>query len=88
MPFDVMYPDKTKEMKRTVLEYLKTLHRQHTSGADARNTNADIDNEATLEIHQSGFPVAPRLNSWRKITRGKLEPLYRMYITQHYRKWN
>ena len=81
-----MCPDKAKECKRAILEYVHILHRQMVQATDHSHDNTDQINKGTLEISPSGFPVAPRPNKWNKVTRVDLEPLYRMYITEHYRK--
>ena len=87
MPFDIMFPDKAKEMKRTVLDYIKILRNAHFSSS--QNTGDEITNglqKNTLQIDESGFPVAPRPQSWLKVKRDDLEPIYRMYMTRHYRE--
>jgi hypothetical protein len=87
MPFDVMFPDKAKEMKRMILEYIKILRRAHNEGGqDADNDIVNGIRKNTLQIHESGFPVGPRPASWLKVTRAELEPIYRLYITKHYRE--
>jgi hypothetical protein len=83
-PFDIMFPDKAKEMKRMVLEYIKVLRRAHfniTSGDDIAN---GLQRD-TLQIDESGFPLAPRPQSWTNVTKADLEPMYRLYIARHYR---
>jgi hypothetical protein len=87
MPFDIMFPDKAKEMKRMVLEYIKVLRRAHfTSSHNTGNEIANGIQKNTLQIDESGFPVAPRPHSWAKVKRDDLEPVYRLYMTRHYRK--
>lgn len=84
MPFDVMYPDKAKEMKRMVLEYIKLLRRDHFASSQI----SDISNgfhKNTLEIDPSGYPIAPRPQSWEKVKKADIEPIYRLYIAHHYR---
>jgi hypothetical protein len=86
MPFDVMYPEKAMEMKRTVLEYIKVLHRSQIENADGADENNTIGIQKNiLQIDKSGYPVAPRPLSGAKVTRGTLESIYRLYITRHYR---
>jgi hypothetical protein len=85
--FDVMYPDKATEMKRMVLDYIKLLTRadsQNTGPARStgEETNGFIRNR--ILTNESGFPMAPRPLSWKKVTKVELEPLYRMYIARHY----
>jgi hypothetical protein len=85
-PFDVMYPDKAKEMKRMVLDYIKVLRRAHFS--NTQMAGDDITNglqRDTLQIDESGFPLAPWPQSWIKVTKAEIEPIYRLYIARHYR---
>ena len=84
LPFDVMYPDKAMYMKRSVLEYLKALQDAHAPGVD--QSEAGQAGAGVLTIDPNGFPIAPRTQSWKKVTRGILEPLYRLYMTEHYSK--
>jgi hypothetical protein len=83
MPFDIMYPDKAKEMKRMVLEYIKILRRDHFSVADVDTSNG-LQRD-TLQIDATGFPIAPRPLTWTKVTKAELEPIFRLYMKRHYR---
>lgn len=88
MPFDVMYPDKAKEMKRMLLEYIKVLRSAHIG--NIQNGGDNLVNgiqRNSLKIDSSGFPVAPRPINWSNVTKADLEPIYRLYITRHYRKF-
>ena len=87
LPFEVMYPDKAKDFKRTLSEYLKELLRvksRRPGQSVADNSSAEL--HGSVEIDPSGYPIAPRPQSWTKVPRTVLEPLYRSYITKHYRK--
>jgi hypothetical protein len=88
LPFDVMYPDRATYMKRSVLEYVKALRDAHTTGVDQSHAGQAGADTGVLAIDPNGFPVAPRTHSWKKVTKGDLEPLYRCYITQHYSTWH
>lgn len=81
MPFDVMYPEKANEIKRLVLEYIKILRRDHYTNGQSN----DINN--TLQVDADGYPLAPRPQSWTKLKKADLEPLFRLFITRHYRKF-
>ena len=73
-------------MKRELNDYLKTLLLAKEQGANERTgkrRSAEI--QGMLEINEDGYLVAPRTQSWGKVTKADLEPIYRMYITQHYR---
>jgi hypothetical protein len=86
-PFDVLYPEKSKEMKRVVLAYIKLLrgvHFNNTDDAGDEITNGMERN--TLQMDESGFPIAPKPHSWTKVTKPDIEPIYRLYIARHYRK--
>jgi hypothetical protein len=87
MQFEVMYPEKAKEMKRMVLEYMKVLRRAHID--NSQNTSNETTNgfqNDTLQMDDSGFPVAPRPISWTKVKKGDIEHIYRLYIARHYRR--
>jgi hypothetical protein len=87
MPFDVMFPDKAKEMKRMMLDYIKILRRAHAEGyQDAGEEIMNGIQRNTLQIDETGFPKAPRPISWLSVTRAELEPIYRLYITKQYRE--
>ncbi len=76
--FEETYEDKAREIKRTLLEYVKTLHAV-TDGAGAGSSSIQFDSD--------GFPIAPTL-LLDKMTKGDLERLYHMYISQHYREYH
>lgn len=86
MPFDVMYTDKSTELKRMVLDYIKNIRRDYFSNLQA---NEDVESNGfkknTLDINEAGFPLAPRPHSWTMVKRADLEGLYKLYITRSYR---
>lgn len=87
MPFDIMFPDKAKEMKRNVLEYIKVLRVAHSTNSQNTGTeNINGINKNTLKIDEAGFPLAPQPQSWTILKKDDLEPMYRLYMTRHYRK--
>ncbi|KAF8802326.1 hypothetical protein BYT27DRAFT_7112582 [Phlegmacium glaucopus] len=78
--FEDIYEDKSQEMKRTVLEYIKTLQ------AAKAGPGAVLPQEVlTIQLDPDRFPIAPRPASWSAVSKDDLEPMYRVYITQHYR---
>ena len=82
-----MYPEKAIKMKRMVFEYIKLLRQTHQD--ISQNANADIVNgiEAwTIKTDATGFPLAPQPQSWMRVTRAEVEPIFRMYMTLHYCK--
>jgi hypothetical protein len=84
--FDVMYPDKAKEMKRNVLDYIKILRTAHSNNSQSAGDNITNGIQRnTLKIDDSGYPLAPRPVSWTKVTKAELEPIYRLYMARHYR---
>ena len=87
LPFNVMYPDKAKDFKRSLLEYLKTLQWAHILGAEQNGAIGADANRYLVHLDSSGFPVAPWPHLWTKFTRSDLKPLYRIYITEHYHEW-
>ncbi|KAF8811080.1 hypothetical protein BYT27DRAFT_7253210 [Phlegmacium glaucopus] len=92
--FEEIYPDKSKDIKRTLLEYLKTLGASVAGGSAGVNAGVNAGGTAgltagahtvTMQLDPNGFPIAPTVASWNSVSKEDLEPLYRMYITQHYR---
>lgn len=81
--FEDTYEDKAKEMKRTVLEYVKTLR---AAGTRIGPVVGPETAWTTIRQDPRGFPMAPCPPSWDKVTKDELEPIYRMYLTQHYRQ--
>jgi len=73
--FEETYEDKAKELKRTLLEYVKTLTAL-TNSAGATPTNS-------IHFDSDWFPISPNI-LLDKITKEDLEQLYHAYITQHY----
>jgi hypothetical protein len=79
--FEDTYEDKAKELKRTLLEYMKTLMAvTNSAGAGAAPATGSI------LFDTDGFPIAPN-NLSDKTTKEDLEQLYHAYITQHYREF-
>jgi hypothetical protein len=92
--FEETYPEKAKEMKMLLLEYIKTLQSSITGTGAGTGISGEVDataagecpGDAGIAIDQdSGFPIAPRINT--KVGKGKIERLYRLYITEHYRRF-
>jgi hypothetical protein len=81
--FEATYDDKVEDMKRTFLDYIKTLEKG-VSGAGAGAGASP--NSLQVQLNPEGFPIIPSPASWDKITKDDLERLYRHYITIHYRK--
>ena len=78
--FEEAYEDKAKELKRTLLEYVKTLNALiNSAGAGSSPTSGSVLFDA------GGFPIAPS-NLSDKTSKLDLEQLYHAYITQHYRE--
>ncbi|KAF8809692.1 hypothetical protein BYT27DRAFT_7254409 [Phlegmacium glaucopus] len=90
--FEEIYPDKSKDIKRTLLEYLKILAAPIAGGSAGVHAGVTTGVNAgpgpdtlTIQLDPNRFPIAPRFASWNKVSKEDLERLYRMYITQHYR---
>jgi hypothetical protein len=81
--FEETYQEKVNEMKRTFLEYVKTL-KNFVSSAGAGSGYST--GQYCITMDPQGFPILPLPESWDKISKEELERLYRVYITQHYSK--
>jgi hypothetical protein len=81
--FEDTYEDKAKELKRTLLEYMKTLMAvTNSAGAGASAAPAT----GSILFDADGFPIAPN-NLSDKSTKEDLEQHYHAYITQHYHEF-
>jgi hypothetical protein len=83
--FEDTYEDRATDMKRTVLDYIKTLRAMRSTGANAGA--GATSHGTTVHLNQDGFPIVPCPASWEKVTKEDLEAMYRSYITQHYRTY-
>lgn len=78
-----MHEDKATEIMRTVHDYIQIVKASSRAGVGA-GAGSGIKN-LTIALDDNGYPIAPCPASWDKVTKAKLEYLYRTYITQHYR---
>ena len=86
-PFESMFREKAKEMKKILLEYIMVLRRDHFGNVPSTQNDSNISPEiGALQCDAAGFPKAPRPNSWAKVKKAELETFYRLYITRQYRK--
>jgi hypothetical protein len=76
--FEDTYENKAKDLKRTLLEYVKTLM---AVGNDA-GAGPPV---SSIQFDTDGFPFAPGF-SFDKTTKEDLERHYHSYVTQHYRE--
>lgn len=82
--FEDTYADRATDMKRTVMEYIKTLRAMRSTGAGTNAPRPGI----TIHVDDDGFPIVPHPVSWEKVTKEDLEAMYRSYMTQHYRTYH
>lgn len=75
-----MYEDATKDFLRTVNQYIKRL-RTATGPGPGPGTESD---PFAIKLDPQGFPIIPNPPSWKKVTKDKLEKMYRSYMTEHY----
>lgn len=94
--FEEKFPEKCNEIKRMLIDYLDSLQ-ELTVGA-VSDTGADTGAGSTTgpvpvpDLHPTGitldingYPIAPYMTAETKISKETLEPLYRLYLTSHYR---
>jgi hypothetical protein len=94
--FEEKFQDKCNDIKRTLMDYLNSLEALKVgaasgigaeTGANATAGSVTVPNPhpngITLDIN--GYPIAPIVTPESTISKETLEPLYRMYMTTHYR---
>lgn len=83
--FENTYAETFKDIKRTVLEYVKTLRGAGARVAGVAIAGADNFNNC-IEIDTEGFPLAPDVKKLEKAKAGKKvwEILFRSYLAIHY----
>jgi hypothetical protein len=84
--FEETYPEKSKEFKRVVKEYIETVRSLKSGTGAVANRNGPDSINVCLELGADGYPIAPKLTKEIKVKKHDLEQLYRLYITYHYRK--
>jgi len=80
--FEETYKDKSNELKRTLLEYIKTLRAIKVGTGAGAGAVSSLD----IRVNPRGFPMAPCPPSWEKISKDTLEGLFHKYISLHYRE--
>ena len=83
--FDTMFEDKAMDMKRLVLNYVKSL--QGMLQEAAGNPGMALTASKTKIVLENGFPKLPRPFDVDKYNKKELENLYRDYIGSHYCTW-
>lgn len=84
-----MYPDQTENIKRSLMEYVKTLKSTVSYPGTGTGTGiyaGAVRHSLTVVEDSGGFPIVPTPESWDKVSKDELERLYHHYITKHYSK--
>ena len=84
--FEETHKDWATEMKRTVLDYIKTLQAICLTGAGTEPGGVSTSHGTIIHWDQDEFPLIPSSVSWDKVSKENLEAIYQSYITQHYHK--
>ncbi len=64
--FEETYMDKANELKRSLLEYIKTLRTVKAGAGASAVSGLDI------QLNPRGFSIAPCPSSWNKFSKDKL----------------
>ena len=70
-------------MKRSLLEYVKTLEESNTGGSTGTGPGPGRSS-LTIKLDPNGYPILPSPESWEETSKDELENLYRDYMTIHY----
>lgn len=85
--FQEMNENKTEDIMRTVMEYVKIVRAATGTGTGTGTGSESRNPSLTINLGTDGFPVAPCPPSWDTLSKESLERLYRSYITHHYRRF-
>ncbi len=95
-PFVDLHKDKVDEMKRNLMDYVKTLRQQKgedaTGGGESSSLPAgdrlpadtSLPNGMQVKITGNGFPIVPDVDDWSKLRKKDLELILRTYLGRHY----
>jgi hypothetical protein len=82
-PFEDAFPDKAVDLKRLVMEYVRSLRNMQknpcTTARDPAQTTLSINLDADK------FPLVPFPWEPKKYTKHQLEGLYASFLAHHYR---
>jgi hypothetical protein len=83
--FKQMHEDKSNDIMLSVHEYIQTVEASGRGAAGAGFGSGTSKANLSIEVDSEGFPISPSPSSWDKTSKVDIEPLYRSYITLHYR---
>jgi hypothetical protein len=81
-PFTERYNDQTTEMKRSLLEYMKSL-RVKADALHAGAANNTVD-QIEMKMTVDGYPILPDIVMEGGLTKKKCEIMLRTYLSQHH----
>lgn len=84
-PFTDVQEDKTKEMQRLVLEYVKTL-KEITTHVPTSTEPVNPQAATTIRLNEDEFPILPDIKILQQCNRDDSEDILSRYIKQHYRE--
>jgi len=82
-PFREKYSEVVEQMKRSMLNYINSLHEAARQQADERQ-GTDYGPAAKIMLRSDGLPILPHPDTWRSGLKRILENLLREYLGQHY----
>lgn len=89
-PFVDLHKDKVDEMKRNLMDYVKTL-RQHKGQDETGSGETSCLPAGTsllagmqVKITGNGFPIVPDVDDWSNIRKKDLELILWTYLGRHY----
>ena len=84
--FEKQHQAKTQEMKRMVLDYVKSLKGMTGPTGPEAEPTVQTPGQKWL-VTEAGFPKIPANWKWFELNKIDLEHLFRDYISRHYCRW-
>lgn len=86
--FKDLYGDKVREISRVVLDYIKLVTSSGGPLPGSGTVTGSGNGKISITQDPDGYPLVPRSDSLKKVSKGDLEKLYQSYMTMHYSRSN